>query len=221
VDEYLGATWFLDRDSPAVVELARATTRGASSDLDRAVRLYYAIRDDIRYDPYAASDDPGAYRASTVAGAPSAFCIQKAILMAASGRALGIPTRLGYADVRNHLTSAKLRATMGSDLFVWHGFTELWLDGKWVKATPVFNSSLCERFGVLPLDFDGTSDAILHPFDAAGRRHMEYVREHGSFADFPYDRLMAAFRETYPGFFDKTRAAREPDQAFDPERPPG
>ena len=28
---------------------------------------------------------------------------------------------------------------MGTDLFVYHGYAELFLDGKWVKATPAFN----------------------------------------------------------------------------------
>jgi len=116
----------------------------------------------------------------------------------AFARNRGIPTRLGYADVRNHLTSDKLREGMGTDLFVYHGYTELFLEGRWLKATPTFNRELCERFDVTALEFDGASDALMQEFDGRGRRHMEYVRYHGIFNDFPYEDMVAAWYEAYP-----------------------
>jgi transglutaminase-like putative cysteine protease len=195
---YLRPTWFVDSDSPRVREFAARAVGDRTGDIDKAVALYYAIRDGIRYDPYAMSADPQRYRASTVATLPAAYCIQKSTLMAAAARAVDVPSRLGFADVRNHLTSPKLREAMGSDLFVYHGFTELFLGGRWVKATPVFNLSLCERFGVRPLEFDGHHDSIFHPFDAQNRKHMEYVRSHGSFAELPFAEIMEAFRREYP-----------------------
>ncbi len=201
LDPYLRPTWFIDSDAPVVRELAERAVEGAATDLEKAVRLYYAVRDGVRYDPYVMSHERESYRASIVAGLPAAYCIQKAILLAAEARAVGVPSRVGFGDVKNHLTTPKLRATMGSDIFVYHGFTELHLEGKWVKATPAFNLALCERFGVLPLEFDGRHDSIFHPFDRENRRHMEYVRERGSFAEFPYDEVMAAFREEYPTLF--------------------
>ena len=200
---YLRPTWFIDSDSPPVAEFAQSTTGGAGTDVEKAGKLYYAVRDSVRYDPYAIAHDPNAYRASAVLAAKAGFCVQKSILMAAVARAVGIPARLGYADVRNHLTTERLRELMGTDVFVFHGYAELYLDSKWVKATPVFNRSLCERFKVKPLEFDGKSDSIFHPFDVEGRRHMEYLRDRGHFADFPLDKMAAAFRETYPVLFEK------------------
>jgi transglutaminase-like putative cysteine protease len=200
---YLHPTWFIDSDSPSVAEFARSTVGDAGTDVEKAVKLYYAVRDSVRYDPYAIVPDPAAFRASAVLAAKAGFCVQKAILMAAVTRAVGIPARLGYADVRNHLTTKRLRELMGTDVFVYHGYTELYLDGKWVKATPVFNRSLCERFKVKPLEFDGKSDSIFHPFDAEGRRHMEYLRDHGHFDDFPFDKMAAAFRQAYPTLFER------------------
>ena len=215
MDRYLRPTAFLDADHPRVRELAETATAGVGDPTERGIRLYYAVRDGLRYDPYAFSDDPELYRASRIAELPAAFCIQKAILLAAAGRAAGIPSRLGYADVRNHLTSPKLRALMGSDLFVFHGYTEMFLEGRWVKSTPAFNVELCRRFGVLPLEWDGRNDSIFHPFDAENRRHMEYVRERGRFADFPFEEMLAAFGEEYPGVFDRVRAMdAAKDQAF-------
>jgi len=100
--------------------------------------------------------------------------------------------------VKNHLTTPALRERMGSDLFVYHGYTELFLERKWVKATPAFNVELCRRFKVRPLDFDGREDSIFHAFDEEDRRHMEYLRDRGCYADVPVVEIMRVFRETYP-----------------------
>lgn len=204
----LRPTSLIDSDHPSVRAFAERAVAGRRGEIDRAVALYYAIRDGIRYDPYAFSPLAEEYRASRVAEMPSAFCIQKAVLLAAAARAIGIPSRLGFADVRNHLTSPKLAALMGSDLFVYHGYTELHLDGRWVKSTPAFNLALCERFGVRPLEFDGRTDSIFHEFDQANRRHMEYVRVRGSYDDLPIEEILAAFDAEYPGVFDRIAAAR-------------
>lgn len=214
--QYLRPTWFLDSDSAVVRELAEEAVRGKTGEVDKAVALYYAIRDGIRYDPYAMSRDASRYRASTVAKLPAAYCIQKAILLAAAARAVGLSSRLGFADVRNHLTSKKLRETMGSDLFIYHGYTELRLEGRWVKATPAFNLGLCQRFGVLPLEFDGRHDSIFHAFDRENRKHMEYVRNRGSFADFPFEEIMSAFRQEYPSVFEALGAQPIIDEIFRP-----
>lgn len=195
---YLQPTPFIDSDAPTVAEYARSVVGDAKTDVEQGVKLYYAVRDPIRYDPYAIVLDPGAYKASAVLAAKAGFCIQKAILLAAVARAVGIPSRLGYADVRNHLTTERLRNLMGTDVFAFHGYTELCLDGQWVKATPAFNRSLCERFKVRPLEFDGQNDSIFHPFDVEGRQHMEYLRDHGHFADFPFGRMVRSFQEHYP-----------------------
>jgi len=133
-------------------------------------------RDDLRYDPYNTPMKREAYRASTTLAAGHGYCVNKAGLMAAVCRAVGIPARVGYADVRNHMTTKRLSDLMGSDIFFYHGYTEVWLDGRWVKATPAFNRELTERFGLKPLDWDGVSDSIYHPFDLGGRRHMEISR---------------------------------------------
>lgn len=197
----LAPTWFLDGDHPAVAEYAAGVCSGAQTPEERAVCLFYAVRDDIRYDPYRISADPAHLKASQVLAARAGFCVPKAVLLAACARAMGIPSRLGFADVMNHLSTAKLRAQMGSDLFVFHGYTLLWLDGRWVKATPTFNRSLCERFGVKTLDFDGFHDALLQPYDAQGSRHMEYVQDYGGFDDVPWERLLARWQAAYPKLY--------------------
>ena len=200
-DATLEPTWFMDFDQAPVRCYAEDVCAGCSSDRERAVRLFYSVRDDIRYDPYRVSRDPAHLKASTVVADRVGYCVPKAVLLAACARALGIPARLGFADVKNHLTTPKLKEQMGTDLFVYHGFTELFLSGRWVKATPTFNRSLCDRFGVKTLEFDGENDALLQPYDREGSQHMEYMKDRGSFDDMPWDQLIAAWAAVYPRMY--------------------
>jgi transglutaminase-like putative cysteine protease len=193
----LARTSFLDFDHPEVAGLARRAA-GAGSDREKAVRLYYAVRDGIRYDPYSFHVTPDWLKASRTLQTGAGWCVPKAVLLAACCRAEGIPARLGFADVKNHLATERLLQAMGSDLFIWHGYVSLLLDGRWVKATPAFNIEMCRRFDVLPLEFDGTADSLLQPYDARNRRHMEYVRDRGLFDDLPFDAISADMRAAYP-----------------------
>ncbi|RMH79232.1 MAG: transglutaminase family protein [Actinomyces sp.] len=194
---HLAPTSFLDADHPLVAAWVDEVCAGLDDPRRRAVALFTDVRDRIRYDPWRVTDDPADYRASAVLAAGAAWCVPKAVLLAAGLRAVGIPARLGFADVRNHLTSAKLRERMASDVFVRHGFTELWLDEHWVRVTPTFNRELCERFGLEPLEFDGVHDALFHPYDRDGRRHMEYLRYHPSADDLPLEEVLADLRRHY------------------------
>lgn len=203
----LASTPLIDSDHPSVQGFSRTHARG-SDDVERSVSLYYAVRDGFRYDPYRIDLSVDGMRASQVLEIGVGWCVTKAALLAAAARAAGIAARVGYADVRNHLSTERMRQTMKTDLFVWHGYTELWLDGAWVKATPAFNIELCDRFGLLPLEFDGRTDSLYHPFDRAGHRHMEYVREHGSFDDMPLQRIVKDFDLHYPGMVASTNPLR-------------
>ena len=198
--EYLAPGRFIDSDAPAVRAFAHDTTAGISGDTERILRLFYAIRDGILYDPYVDMSDPSHYRASTVLALGRGFCVGKAALLAASARILGVPARVGYADVRNHMTSPRLMEQLKTDVFIWHSYTELKLDGRWVKATPAFNLTLCERLGLKPLDFDGRTDSLFHEFDQSGRKHMEYVQDRGPFTDVPFATIVSEFEAYYPGF---------------------
>ena len=198
LDRYTAAGEFVDSGDADVREFAKRAAASASDDVSRAVKLYYAVRDEILYDPYYSGEEPWYFRASDCLRAKRGFCIPKAALLAAAARSIGIPARMAYADVRNHLSTKKLLDLMGGDLFIWHSFTELFLENRWVKATPAFNLSLCQRFGVHPLEFDGRNDSLFHEFDREGRRHMEYVRERGNYPDVPYEAIIADFKKTYP-----------------------
>jgi transglutaminase-like putative cysteine protease len=195
--QYLQPSPTIDFDNEAVVSFARKNSGDSTDQRIQAISLYYAVRDGIRYDPYSINLSVEGLRASTTLGTGRGWCVAKAILLTGCCRLLGIPARLGFADVRNHLTTTRLRALMKTDLFFWHGYTSICLDGAWIKATPAFNIELCERFRLKPLDFDGFKDSIYHPFDLEGNKHMEYVRYHGEFADVPIDQIIDTFRQEY------------------------
>lgn len=214
------ATRMVDSDHPDVQAFAQTHGHGAD-DRERAVALYYAVRDGIRYDPYRCSLTPDGMSASHVLAQGAGWCVPKAALLAAACRAAGIGARLGFADVRNHLSTERMRQSMQTDVFYWHGFTEIWLDGAWRKATPAFNLTLCQRFGLKPLEFDGRADSIYHPFDTQGRRHMEYLALRGSFDDVPLAQILEDFRRHYPMWLAQLDSATAADFQADVARETG
>ena len=221
VSGFLAPTRFVDSDSPEIREfVARCLpdTRDLS-ETGKAIRLFDAVRDQIRYNPFDIGTTPDEYRASRIVKMPSNYCVPKAILLTAALRAAGIPAAVGFADVRNHLNSPKLAELMGTDLFIYHGYVAVWLDGRQFKVTPAFNTEMCERFGVKPLIFDGRSDALFHEFDSHSRRHMEYVNDRGWFADPPIDALLEDMRKTYPKLWQLgAEQAGAANWAFAPEK---
>jgi transglutaminase-like putative cysteine protease len=193
----LAPTGFLDADDARVVDFARSVTASCGDDASRTAALFAEVRDRIWYDPHDVSRDPADYRASSVLAGRQRWCVPKSVLLSTACRAVGIPARLGFADVRNHLQSTTLRERMGTDVFYWHGYSVLWVDGRWRKASPAFNRELCDRFGTEPLDFDGRRDALLHAHAGDGTRHMEYLGHRGIYDDLPLDEILSSFGELY------------------------
>ncbi|HZD91646.1 MAG TPA: transglutaminase family protein [Pseudolabrys sp.] len=196
--DFLQPSAFIDSGNAAVRAFARDAVGDTQGERSRAIALYNAVRDGIVYDPYLDYTDLGVFRASSVLTSGRGFCIGKSALLAACARAAGIPARAGFADVRNHMTSKRLRALTESDTFIWHSYTELMIEGAWVKCTPAFDNTLCMRAGLAPLEFDGITDSLFHAFDPAGRRHMEYLNDRGTYIDVPVDAILADFRRHYP-----------------------
>ena len=194
---YLTPTSIIDSDHKSVRDYAIKTIGGSTDPVDISVKLYLAVRDGILYDPYSPFYLPEHYRASYVLKRGRSFCVPKASLLCALGRACGIPSRIGLADVRNHLATKQLIEFIGSDLFVYHGFVEFYLEGKWVKATPAFNIDLCKRHHVPPLEFNGREDSLFQAYNLRNQKFMEYVAFHGVYADLPVDKIFAAWEKAY------------------------
>ncbi|MCB9746435.1 MAG: transglutaminase family protein [Alphaproteobacteria bacterium] len=196
------ANYFVDSDHPDVRAFAQAHA-GGLPPREAAVALYDVIRDLLRYSPWGVYSEPVAWKASSVLTrdrALGAHCIDKANLLVASARALGIPGRLHFADVRNHIGTARLEALLGTNRLVYHGYAELYLEGRWVAATPAFNAALCEHLGVSPLTFDGVHDSVFQEYDREAGRFMEYVADHGVHHSLPWRDMFVAWRKHYPRF---------------------
>ncbi len=204
--EYLEPTSIIDSDHILVKQMAARVAGKEKSPISKAIALYLAVRDDIRYDPYSPFYLPDHYRASYVINRGRSFCIPKASLLCALGRACDIPSRVGFATVKNHLATKQLLEFLGNDLFVYHGYVEFYLEDNWVKCTPAFNRELCIRHGVAPLEFDGRNDSLFQTYNAENKKFMEYVEELGTHADIPVSRIMDAWKKTYgKDFFTRSK----------------
>jgi transglutaminase-like putative cysteine protease len=201
VNPDLRATEFLDHTSVEVQDFVTRTAPASSSPVEAAVALYRAVRDGIHYEVYGADLSRSGLRASTVLRRGSGMCLHKSIVYAAALRAVGVPARLVLTDVRNHLASPRLREFIGGDVFRYHCLVSVHLNGRWVKATPVFNKLLCRLYRIEPLEFDGSADSIYHPYNLHGQRHMEFLRFHGEFTDLPYDLVLDGLRAAHPRIF--------------------
>ena len=191
---YLDPGKYVYSNHPAVVSYAQENVGEAKTVRQKVLKFYYTIRDNIRYDPYMPIADRTSYRASDAVISKRGWCVPKAALLAACCRIYGIPARPGYADVKNHLATQRLLDLLGTDVFAWHSYCDIYIDGKWVKATPAFNLALCEKFGLKPLEFDGQNDSLFHEFDQKGNKHMEYIQDRGIFQMFLLKKYLPPLR---------------------------
>lgn len=190
-----------DFSHPEVSDFFDQNVAGAS-DLEKAVNFYYAVRDQIRYNPYFIRLDADDLRVSKVIEKKEGHCIDKANVFIALCRKAGIPARLGLAKVRNHMGTSGLEKVLRSNVLAPHGYAEVWLNDKWVKCTPAFNKQLCEKLGVAPLEFDGLNDSLFQEYDRADG-YMEYVEDYGSFAQVPIPYVTEILQKEYPHLFDQ------------------
>ena len=196
-EEYLQPTYFINSDSKIIINQARKIVQNEKENKEKAIKLFYWVRDEIRYDPYTFSALKRDYKATKILERGKGWCVQKAILLTALGRAAGIPSRLHFADIRNHQITPKLKKEMGTDLFIFHGYNEFFLNNKWVKATCAFNKELGEKFNHKTVEFDGETDAILPEFTLDGKKHIEYIKDRGVTADLPLKKIFEVFTNIY------------------------
>ncbi len=172
-----------------------------SSDIDKARAAYTFVRDFQLYDPYHLDLRPEALIASGLVNKKRAWCVEKSVLLCAVFRALGLRARLGFGIVKNHIGVEKLVHYLRREEIVFHGFTEVYLDGRWVKCTPAFDQRICKLSGVEPLEWNGSEDSLLQPYRTDKRQFMEYLHFYGSFYDVPFELMHAEMKKYYPHLF--------------------
>ena len=202
MQEYLQATEFLNFHEKTVREFAEKNTVGTKTEKEKAVKLYYAVRDGFQYNPYILDLRKCGLKASDLLNRTRGYCVEKAVLLAASARAVGVPSRLSFYIVRNHIATEKLEKVLQKNYLVFHGAAEMFLDGKWLKTTPAFNKNLCRYLNVEPLEFDGETDSIFQEYDKSGNVFMEYLHDYGFFSDLPYQLYLDELQKHYPHIFE-------------------
>ena len=200
-DSYLQPGFYTDSNHVDVIAYTERKIKGISDSKEQIIRLYNSIRDEFRYNPYQLILKPYALKASFLLSKNSGYCVEKSNLFAACMRVIGIPSRLCYANVRNHLATEKVENYLKTDLMVFHGFVEIYFNEKWIKLTPVFNKELCDKLGVSVLEFDGENDAVFQESDKDGKPFIHYEKDYGWFSDVPFDLFVAELKEYYPHIF--------------------
>lgn len=198
---YLQPNFFTDSKHESITDFANKHTQSSQNEVTKMLSLYYAVRDGFRYNPNQIRTRKEDFQASTQIARSEGHCIDKANILAACARVIGVPSRLGFANVTNHIATEKVEKSLGTNVLVFHGYTELFLNGKWVKATPAFNQKLCEKIGVKPLDFDGENDSVFQQYSPSGDKFMEYLHDYGQFAELPFDLMMSEWKKYYPHLF--------------------
>jgi transglutaminase-like putative cysteine protease len=202
-ESYLSPGFYTDSEHPALIEYVVRNTKDIDGIKNKVIALYEAVRDDFKYYPYHLILKPDVLKASHLLTKDYGYCVEKSNLFAACMRVLKVPSKLCFANVRNHLATERVEAYLKTDLMVFHGYVEIFLNGKWVKVTPVFDSLICERLGVAVLEFDGENDSIFQESDKAGNPFMQYEHYYGSFSDLPFELFVSELRKFYPHLFEK------------------
>lgn len=189
MEKYLQPTSIVDSDNPIIRNKAQEVTKGQEGAIEKARSLFYFVRDRIKYNPYVPRHLPEHFRASNTLARGEGFCIQKAALLIALSRAVEIPARFHFVILRNHRLPEKMAELLVSNVIPDHGYVEFHLDGKWVGATPAFDIGLCQKYGIIPVEFDGKKDAKFHSHTQDGKLHIEYIFDRGTYADVPVEEV--------------------------------
>ena len=206
--KFLEPGTYLNSNHHLVQSYAAAVVQETDSPLNKSLALYYHIRDSVSYFPYFIDLGADSMKASNLVAKRKGHCIAKAALLAATVRSVGIPSRLGFAKVRNHIGTAGLEKYLETNVLAPHGYAALYLNNQWVKATPAFDKKLCEKLGVAPLEFDGQTDSIFQPYSSTGSKQMEYLEDFGTYADTPRSLLIDLLKSHYPQIFKKSQKQR-------------
>jgi len=196
VERFLKCTEIIDCDSNSIKGKALEVTKGLKTDKEKAVALFYFVRDKIKHNAYVPLYDANRYKASSTLKEGNGMCQNKAILLVALARAVGIPARLGFVDVEDHQLSDSFKQMIGGvNTMPFHGFAELYIDGRWVHASPAYDLATCRKKGFIPVEFDGVNDAKDSEYTKSGQLHMKHIQYHGPYEDLPLDEIYSYYRE--------------------------
>jgi transglutaminase-like putative cysteine protease len=196
MEKYLRCTEIIDCDTESIVEKAQSLTEGLQTDREKAVALFYFVRDEIKHNPYATGMEYNRYKASLTLELGEGFCSHKSILLAALARVVGIPARIGFVAIHDHLISDTFKEMIGGiNILPLHGYAEFFIEGKWVHASPSYDVAICQKNRYVTVEFDGMNNAKDSPYDRDGKKHIEHIKDHGTFDDLPWEWMWEYLRQ--------------------------
>jgi transglutaminase-like putative cysteine protease len=195
LDIYLEPTSTLDSDNENIIETARVLTSNCSGSQEKAVKLFYFVRDSIAYNLYMISLFVEDFQASRILEWKEGNCVQKAVLLTTLGRAAGIPSRLIFAMIRNHKVPPHIFKKLNNNLFYRHGYNQFFINGRWVTVAATFDKNTCYKNGLPPVEFDGVTDSTLPDKDLEGKPYIEYIEKFPHYADLPFGWIYEAIAE--------------------------
>jgi hypothetical protein len=213
-EEFLRETPQMDYSSEAVRNFIQSIPV-YNERVKQAVAIYETVRDSFLYDPYHLDLRPEFLKASVVVSKKRAWCVEKALLACACFRAFGFPARLGFGIVKNHIGVEKLFHYLKREEIVFHGYVEVWLNGKWSKCTPAFDPRICKLSGVPLLEWDGGDDSLFQAY-VEDAQFMEYLHFYGEFADIPFELMHREMYRYYPDLFENPIDTKQFSFHFDP-----
>ncbi|MCG8338588.1 MAG: transglutaminase-like domain-containing protein [Proteobacteria bacterium] len=164
-----------------IKETVNKVTNGAQSDVEKAEKIYYFVRDEIKFGWVYPQEIP----AEEVLRNRKGVCMQKANLLVAMAREAGLKARFHFMHV--HKTALEdfvpnFAYKRWVDPFV-HTFPEVYLNGKWVSLEATFDKELHEiclkkkcNFGKYP----EIAENISIEFSPEGvKAHQQYVQVEG------------------------------------------
>ena len=200
----LSPSFFIDSQSDSILKITNTLKDGYTDPVNLVINIFNYVRDKINYSIdmslYTSPDD---FIASITLERKKGFCIPKAILLVTLLRTVGLPSRLHFADIINHRSPDYLQELMGTNIFYFHGYTEVFLDNHWWKLTPSFDKKLCQKHDYPLCVFTGSNDATLSPRDLNENLFIEYINDRGIYTDFPFSEMIRVFQKYYQGHFNE------------------
>jgi transglutaminase-like putative cysteine protease len=194
---FLKSTFTIDSDHTAIVECAASVTKGCKSEREKTVKLFYFVRDSIRYNLFMISVFEEDFKASRILEWGKGYCVQKAVLLTALSRAAGIPCRLAFAKIKNHRLPEPILKMTGTNVFPRHGYNQFYCDGEWISAAATFDKVLCEKNNLPTVEFEGTKDAMLPIHDLERNPYIEYLEKYQATEDLPFQWLFEFISKRY------------------------
>ena len=188
----LASTYTIESDHEKIIETAERITRGLTRDVEKIVKLFYFVRDSIPFSIYMISVFKDDFRASKILEWGKGYCVQKAVLLTALGRASNIPSRMAFAKIKNYRIPPHIVQQFKGNTFFRHGYNQFFLNGKWINATATFNKDLCEKNSLPTVEFDGKKDSLLSEKDLKGKPYIEYVEKFHPVDDLPFEWIAEA-----------------------------